>query len=310
MNRLRLSRLITLIAAVLATALVSRAEPPSAASAPAITVNDVEKGLLTIDYPNQQIGTILSEVARTARLNLVIDSEIQGRTSLKLRNVTWRQIFREVLTPVGCTYIESAGLVRVINLFANDQTWTPDLLFPQPDNGTEPRLSVSFTNAPASEVLRHIAKTSGIGLVIPRPLDFRVTVRLEGTTWRPAFRAILNAHGYTFSENDLGDGAVTIRPRPPLPETDPARTAPVPLGSIVDDATKLLPLVVFIPLAMLHLVFATGVARQRLGRPTVFLPKTLWVLFILGGGIVPLLAYWLFHHSTLAASNRNDATVR
>lgn len=304
MNMPRVFRFTALVAALYAPAFTCHAEPPAPTPAPGITINDVEKGLLTIDYPNQQIGTILADVAGAAHLNLVIDSEIQGRTSIKLRNVTWRQIFREVLTPVGYTCIESDGLVRVINLFATDQAWTPDLLFPKPETGTEPKVSVAFTNAPASEVLRHIAKTSEIGLIVPRPLDFRVTVHLESTTWRPAFRAILNANGYTFSEDDLGDGAVTIRPRPPLPETASTRAESVSLTSVVDDATKLLPLVVILPLAGLHLVLAIGVARQRLGRPTVFLPKTLWVVFVLGGGIVPLLAYWLFHHSTLAATNQ------
>lgn len=304
MNLPRSSRLLVLAAAVFASVLLGRAEPPAQAPAPVITVTDAEKGLLSIDYPNQQIGTILAAVAGTAHVNLVIDAEIQGRTSVKLRAVTWRQVFREVLTPVGYTFIESDDLVRVIDLRATDQTWIPDLLFPRADTGTEPKISAKFTNAPAAEVLRHIAKTSEIGLIVPRPLDFRVTVHLESTTWRPAFRAILNANGYTFSEDDLGDGAVTIRPRPPLPETASTRAESVSLTSVVDDATKLLPLVVILPLAGLHLVLAIGVARQRLGRPTVFLPKTLWVVFVLGGGIVPLLAYWLFHHSTLAATNQ------
>ena len=310
MNMPRVFRLTALVALVFASASLGHAEAPASPPTSAITINDPEKGLISIDYPNQQIGVILADVAGHVHLNLVIDSEIHGRTSVKLRNVTWRQIFREVLTPVGYTFIESDGLVRVISLFATDQTWIPDLLFPKTDTGSEPRIAVHFTNAPASEVLRHIARTSGLGLVIPRPLDFRVTVHLESTTWRPAFRAVLNAHGYTFSEDDLGDGAVTIRPRPPLPETASPRTDPVSLTSAVDDAAKLLPLAVVLPLAVLHLVFAIGVARQCLDRPTVFLPKTLWVLFILGGGIVPLLAYWLFHHSNLASGRQPAAGNR
>lgn len=261
--------------------------------------------MFSLDFPNAEIATILAEVADAAGINLVVSSSIHGRTSIKLRNVTWRQIYREVLTPIGYMFIETDGLVRVVSHFELTQSWTSDLLFPRADDPGEPRIAVSFTNAPASEVLNHIAKSRHLGLSIPCELNFNATVHLTGVPWRQAFRYVLNTHGYTFAEADFEDDAVTVRPGPKLPDVSPQPPATFAQAALLQFAERghLLAAAVIMPLALLHIVFAVGVARCRLGRQTIFLPKPLWVLFVLGGGIVPLLAYWLMHHSLLVPSD-------
>lgn len=265
--------------------------------------------LFSIDFPNQEITAILAEVAEAAGINLVLADRIQGRTSVKLRNVTWRQIYREVLTPIGYAVIESGDMVRVVNRDALTQPWTPDLLFPKADRPEESRISVRFTDTPAAVVLNSIAKSAHLNFSIPCTLDFPVTVHLTSTTWRQAFRAVLNPHGYTFSEDEFLDEIVTIRPGPRLPDvaaqgalTSQPFSPASALSNWFNRSLLLLSSAVLIPLALLHLVFAVGVARLRPSRPTLFVSKPLWVLFVLGGGIVPLLAYWLMHHSSLAPS--------
>jgi type IV pilus assembly protein PilQ len=41
---------------------------------------------------------------------------MQGKTSIKLRDVTWRQIFEVVLTPIGYTYIEQGSIIKIVSL--------------------------------------------------------------------------------------------------------------------------------------------------------------------------------------------------
>lgn len=57
--------------------------------------------------------------------------------------------------------------------------------------------------------------------------------------------------------------------------------------------------------ALLHIVFATGVAKDisnlnKLDIPSRLIPGIAWVLATLIGGILVLVAYWAVHHSTLA----------
>ena len=71
---------------------------------------------ISVDFPNEEIVTILRNVADMYELNLVVPETLKGkRTSLKLRNVTWRQIFHEALAPVGYTFFEDGNIVRVIS---------------------------------------------------------------------------------------------------------------------------------------------------------------------------------------------------
>jgi type IV pilus assembly protein PilQ len=68
---------------------------------------------ISVDFPDEDVRTILRNVADLFDLNLVIPDTLQGRTSIKLRNVTWRQVFEVVLDPLGFTYIEDRNILRI-----------------------------------------------------------------------------------------------------------------------------------------------------------------------------------------------------
>ena len=70
-------------------------------------------------------------------------------------------------------------------------------------------------------------------------------------------------------------------------------------------------LLILILNAILHVIFASGVAKNvgnlhRLGIPTQFIPGYAWVLATLIGGILVLAIYWLMHHSSLARHFTRD----
>lgn len=106
---------------------------PSAADKPAgdtVTIKGTEPtgagasrthDTLSVDFPDEDIRTILRNVADLFELNLVIPDTLQGKTSIKLRNVTWRQIFEVILTPVGYTYIEEGSIIKIVSLASLEQ---------------------------------------------------------------------------------------------------------------------------------------------------------------------------------------------
>ncbi len=120
--RMKRNNLLVLAAAsVFALPLCAQTEAPAAAAdaatPTAVTLNE-KKDLISVDFPNEEIRTILRNVADMFELNLVVPETLQGRTSIKLRNVTWRQIFREVLSPVGYTFMEDENIIRVVSVDA------------------------------------------------------------------------------------------------------------------------------------------------------------------------------------------------
>lgn len=84
---------------------------PAAEAKPAVARG---KDTLSVDFPDEEIRTVLRNVADLFELNLVIPDTLQGKTSIKLRDVTWRQIFKVVLEPVGYTFIEDGNIIKVV----------------------------------------------------------------------------------------------------------------------------------------------------------------------------------------------------
>ncbi|HVU26080.1 MAG TPA: secretin N-terminal domain-containing protein, partial [Opitutus sp.] len=105
------------------------AAEPAAPAAPEVTIKAVEpahptatksrgaggQDTLSVDFPETDIRDILRNVADLFELNLVIPETLQGKASIKLRDVTWRQIFESVLSPVGYTYIEDGNIIKIVS---------------------------------------------------------------------------------------------------------------------------------------------------------------------------------------------------
>lgn len=70
---------------------------------------------LSVDFPDEDIRNILRNVADLFELNIVMSDTLQGKTTIKLRDVTWRQIFQAVLAPVNYSYLEEGNIIKVVS---------------------------------------------------------------------------------------------------------------------------------------------------------------------------------------------------
>lgn len=68
---------------------------------------------ISIDFPDEEIRTIIRNVADLYQLNVIIPDSLTGRTSVRLRNVTWRQLFKTVLAPAGYYYQEDGNIITI-----------------------------------------------------------------------------------------------------------------------------------------------------------------------------------------------------
>ena len=91
--------------------------PTAAAPAPATTKskNSAGNDTLSVDFPDEDIRNILRNVADLFELNIIMPETLQGKTTIKLRDVTWRQIFQSVLDPVGYTYVEDGNIIKIVS---------------------------------------------------------------------------------------------------------------------------------------------------------------------------------------------------
>ncbi len=79
-------------------------------------VTEAEMGTddtISVDFPDEEVRTIIRNVADLYDLNVVIPDTLVGSTSVKLRNVSWRQVFEVVLQPLGYTYVEDRNIIKI-----------------------------------------------------------------------------------------------------------------------------------------------------------------------------------------------------
>jgi len=71
---------------------------------------------ITLDFPEEDVRTVLRVIADLYQLNLVIPEELEGSISIKLRDVGWREAFDTILDSFGYTYIIRGNLVKIISI--------------------------------------------------------------------------------------------------------------------------------------------------------------------------------------------------
>jgi type IV pilus assembly protein PilQ len=110
--------LLTSALALLAASPLAFGQPAPVVGAPAqpaAPAKEAGKDTLSVDFPDEDIRNILRNVADLFELNLVMPEALQGKTTIKLRDVTWRQIFKNVLEPVGYSYVEEGNIIKIVN---------------------------------------------------------------------------------------------------------------------------------------------------------------------------------------------------
>ena len=72
-----------------------------------------EEETISVDFPDEDVRTIILNVAELFDLNVVVPDGLQGRTSIKLHNITWRDVYDVVLEPLGYAYVEDRNIIKI-----------------------------------------------------------------------------------------------------------------------------------------------------------------------------------------------------
>jgi type IV pilus assembly protein PilQ len=105
------------LAASLAVAQTYGAEPATGATRGGARGKEAVKKdaeTMTADFPNEDIPTLLRNIAEFYHLDLApLPESVQGRITIRLRNVTWQEVFQAALAPIGHTFSEQNRRITV-----------------------------------------------------------------------------------------------------------------------------------------------------------------------------------------------------
>lgn len=94
---------------------VPKADEPAAAGTATKSKDAAGRDTLSVDFPDEDVRNILRNVADLFELNIIMPDTLQGKTTIKLRDVTWRQIFQSVLSPVNYSYVEDGNIIKIVS---------------------------------------------------------------------------------------------------------------------------------------------------------------------------------------------------
>jgi len=77
----------------------------------AVVAADAET--ISVDFPEEDVRDIIRSVAELYELNVVIPESLAGSVSIKLRDVTWQQVFGVVLEPLNFTYLIDGNIIKI-----------------------------------------------------------------------------------------------------------------------------------------------------------------------------------------------------
>ncbi len=93
------------VAAILLLSSQALADPPR-----------YESKRITLDVVRADIHDVLRILAEKGGLNVVVSDEVQGKVTLRLRNVPWRQVLDTVLSTNGLGHELRGNVLRVAPL--------------------------------------------------------------------------------------------------------------------------------------------------------------------------------------------------
>ena len=70
---------------------------------------------VSVDFINEDVKSVLRYVAELYDLNIIIPTALTGSVTLRLKNVDWKALLTAVLTPLGCAYAETDGIIQIVS---------------------------------------------------------------------------------------------------------------------------------------------------------------------------------------------------
>jgi len=154
-----------------------------------VTVKDKK---LTLHVTNENIRSVLKEIARKADLNIVMDDSVSGKVSVDLNDVPLQKGLMSFLEVKGYSLSEKNGIYKVFE--AGKKSGNNNLNISILDN----KISIDVKQANIAEVLRTISELTEQDMVLFEGVRGRIDLKLEKASLEKAIQVVLSGTRYTY----------------------------------------------------------------------------------------------------------------
>ncbi len=68
---------------------------------------------ISLEFADEDVRTIIGVIAEQSGVNLIMDKDVGGKTSIRLRNVPWDQALHDLLRSQGLGYVKRGNVLRI-----------------------------------------------------------------------------------------------------------------------------------------------------------------------------------------------------
>lgn len=146
------------------------------------------KQKVTIEARDRSVREVLKQISRDSGRTIALDGKVDGKVTLTLRDVSWRDAALLVAERAGCKVEELKGGGLLVTRVSG--------------------ISVQLSNADIRTALLLLARLAGKSIVIGPEVTGRVTLELKDVSAERALNAVATTHGYAVVDES---GTWTVR---------------------------------------------------------------------------------------------------
>lgn len=148
---------------------------------------------LTIDFKDTDIRDCLRVLALQQGVNIVPSSDVQGKVTVHLNNVSFEQALTSITENAGCQWRLDGTIYKI------EKKPAPLPYKIRFQNGL---LSVEAKQTPIDDLLREIGKASGKNIIPDQSVNGNVSVLVEELPFDDALEQLLLANGYKLRKDE------------------------------------------------------------------------------------------------------------
>jgi len=163
---------------------------------------------ISVDFPGEEIRVVISNVADIYNLNVVIPESLEGKITIKLRNVTWRQVFDVVLSPLGYGYVEDYNIIKIRSLDELENTVDTRIFNPNYAEAERLRMSLMpLVDGSNGEVIRVDKRTNAL-IITASSLHMSSIAQVIERLDRPPAQVMIEARLFEITDSERANAGL------------------------------------------------------------------------------------------------------
>ncbi|MHC5009558.1 MAG: hypothetical protein ACYTG6_01260 [Planctomycetota bacterium] len=168
---------------------------------------------VSLTFVDEDVRNVIRVIAEFTQTNMILSPAVEGRVSVSLHDVPWRQALEQIVAMVGGAVVEEDfGILRIVPRAEAERTSREPASTGRRE-GDGRRVTYRFVDEDVRKVIQAIARFAGANIILSPEIEGTVTLSVREVPWRAALEQVVHMVGGVVVEEQ---GVLRIAPPGPL----------------------------------------------------------------------------------------------